>query len=139
MLIHSPWLDVKELGAQGPSSILFTMLSTSLSTSTGPVVRIWKQLGGDLSLQASTIRNTDSGNFPGGPVAKTLSYQCRWPGFDPWSGNSIPHAATKSQCSQVNKYIYFFKKKRNTDSVPGTAITMTNYIQVMALKEEPQT
>ena len=118
MLIHSPWLDVKELGAQGPSSILFTispppqgcftMLSTSLSTSTGPVVRIWKQLGGDLSLQASTIRNTDSGNFPGGPVAKTLSYQCRWPGFNPWSGNSILHAATKSQCSQVNKYIYFF-------------------------------
>ena len=24
------------------------------------------------------------GNFPGGPVAKTLSFQCRGPGFDPW-------------------------------------------------------
>ena len=29
MLTHSPWLDIKELGAQGPSSILFIMLSTS--------------------------------------------------------------------------------------------------------------
>ena len=26
-------------------------------------------------------------DFPGGPVAKTLSSQCRWLGFDPWSGN----------------------------------------------------
>ena len=24
------------------------------------------------------------GDFPGGPVAKTLSFQCRGPGFDPW-------------------------------------------------------
>ena len=27
------------------------------------------------------------GDFPGGPVAKSLCSQCRWPGFDPWSGN----------------------------------------------------
>ena len=25
-------------------------------------------------------------DFPGGPVAKTLSSQCRGPRFDPWSG-----------------------------------------------------
>ena len=25
-------------------------------------------------------------DFPGGPVAKTLSTQCREPGFNPWSG-----------------------------------------------------
>ena len=25
--------------------------------------------------------------FPGGPVAKTLSSQCRGPRFDPWSGS----------------------------------------------------
>ena len=56
------------------------------------------------------------------PVAKTLSSQCRGPGFEPWSGNYIPHASTKSrmpllkisltatktQCSQTNKH----KKKR---------------------------
>ena len=43
------------------------------------------------------LKNTDSGDFfPGGPVAKTLHSQCREPGFDPWSGNWIPRAATKS-------------------------------------------
>ena len=26
-------------------------------------------------------------DFPGGPEANTLSYQCRGPRFDPWSGN----------------------------------------------------
>ena len=35
-------------------------------------------------------------DFPGGPVAKTLHSQCRGPRFDPWSGNWIPHAKTKS-------------------------------------------
>jgi len=29
----------------------------------------------------------DHRDFPGGPVAKNLSSQCRGPGFDPWSGN----------------------------------------------------
>ena len=29
-------------------------------------------------------------------MAKTLRSQCRGPRFDPWSGNYIPHAATKS-------------------------------------------
>uniref|UniRef100_A0A8B9YG45 Autoimmune regulator n=1 Tax=Bos mutus grunniens TaxID=30521 RepID=A0A8B9YG45_BOSMU len=28
-----------------------------------------------------------SWGFPGGPVAKTLCSQCRWPEFDPWSGD----------------------------------------------------
>ena len=35
-------------------------------------------------------------DFPGGPVAKTLHSQCMGPGFNIWSGNQIPHAATKS-------------------------------------------
>ena len=33
-------------------------------------------------------------DFPGGPVAKTP--QSRGPGFNHWSGNYIPHAATKN-------------------------------------------
>ena len=37
-----------------------------------------------------------SGDFPGGPVAKTLSSQLKGHRFDPWSRNSIPHAATKT-------------------------------------------
>ena len=26
-------------------------------------------------------------DFPGSPMAKTLHFQCRGPGFNPWSGN----------------------------------------------------
>ena len=33
--------------------------------------------------------------FPGGPLAKTLSSQCRGPRFNPWSENEIPYATTK--------------------------------------------
>ena len=29
----------------------------------------------------------DVRDFPGGPVVKTLHFQCRGHGFDPWSGN----------------------------------------------------
>ena len=36
-----------------------------------------------------------TGGLPGGPVAKTLRSHCSRPGFDPWSGNKIPHAAIK--------------------------------------------
>ena len=43
-------------------------------------------------------------DFPGGPVAKTLSSQWRGPKFNPWSGSKISHAATKTWCSQINKY-----------------------------------
>ena len=39
-----------------------------------------------------------------------LRSQCRGPGFDPWSGNEVLHAATKTQCSQVNKYLAITKK-----------------------------
>ena len=40
-------------------------------------------------------RNTCDKDFPGGPVAKTPCSQCRGPGFEPCSGNEIPHTATK--------------------------------------------
>ena len=41
-------------------------------------------------------KNLYPGTLPGGPVAKTPGSQCRGPGFQPWSGNQIPHAAAKS-------------------------------------------
>ena len=31
------------------------------------------------------IKIIPSQDFPGGPVVKTLSFQCRGPGFNPWS------------------------------------------------------
>ena len=57
-------------------------------------------------------------------MAKTLLSQCRGPRFDPWSGNWIPyaatkssdaylkilHAATKTWCSKINEYICIYLK-----------------------------
>lgn len=35
------------------------------------------------------------GDFPGGAVANIPCFQCKGPGFSPWSGHLIPHPATK--------------------------------------------
>ena len=32
------------------------------------------------------------GEFPGGPVVRTLHFHCRGLGFDPWLGTKIPKA-----------------------------------------------
>ena len=37
------------------------------------------------------------GDFPGGPVVKTLHFQCSGRGVDPWSGAEIPHAMLSGQ------------------------------------------
>ena len=42
-----------------------------------------------------TSKFTTWQDFLGGPVAETPCCRRRGPGFDPWSGNWIPHAATK--------------------------------------------
>ena len=55
------------------------------------------------SINYSNLLKVRNGDFSGGPVAKTLCCQWRGHGFDPWSGNYIPHAATKTQCSQKKK------------------------------------
>ena len=51
------------------------------------------------SVQRLGCQETAKTNFwwrlPGGPVVRTLSSQCRGPGFDPWWGNKVPHAPTK--------------------------------------------
>ena len=44
----------------------------------------------------SILEPRKSRGFTGSPVTKTPCSQCRGPGFKPWSGNEIPHAATKS-------------------------------------------
>ena len=45
----------------------------------------------------------DGEGFHGGSVVKTLCSQSRGPGFDPWLGNQIPHAATKKISCAVTK------------------------------------
>ena len=42
-------------------------------------------------------------DFHGGLVGKVPCSQRRGPRFDPWSGTLIPHAAMKTQRSQINK------------------------------------
>ena len=62
-------------------------------------------------------------DFPGGPVAKTLHSQYRGPGFDLWSGNYIRNAATKTQCSQINKIYSFYK---SIETVIKMAVYLSN-------------
>ena len=44
-------------------------------------------------------------------MAKTPHSQRRGHGFDPWSGNYIPHAATKTWHSQNKENYYYFIKR----------------------------
>ena len=44
-------------------------------------------------------------------VAKTLGSQCKGPGFNPWSGNQIPHAATKSSHAALKKRSHMLQRR----------------------------
>ena len=52
-------------------------------------------------------------NLTGGPAAKTPLSQRKGRKSDPWSGNQILHAATKTQCGQINKFFFLIKKEKN--------------------------
>ena len=43
-------------------------------------------------------------DFPGGPAVKTLHFQCRGCGFNPW-GTKIPHVTRHSQKTKQNKML----------------------------------
>ena len=63
------------------------------------------------------ILNHYTGDFPGGPLVKIPRSQCRGPGLIPGQGTrslmpqlkiphvatTIPRAATKTRCRQINK------------------------------------
>ena len=40
-----------------------------------------------ISLICEIFKNDTNGEFPGGPVVRTLRFHCGGPGFDPWSKN----------------------------------------------------
>ena len=42
------------------------------------------------------------GDFPGGPMVRTLHFHCRGHGLDPWSGIKTPHAL---RCGKKKKSI----------------------------------
>ena len=47
------------------------------------------------------------GDFPGGPVVKTLSLQCKGCGFDPWLGNKDPAYCLVWQKKKKKGYLKF--------------------------------
>ena len=49
----------------------------------------------------------------------TLYSHCRRLGFNPWSGNYIPNATTKTWQSQINKLNKFKKKERIDEEKRG--------------------
>ena len=67
-----------------------------------------------------------SEDFPGGPEAKSLCYQCRGPKFDPWSGNQIPGLipgqGTQIPVPQLRPNAVKKKKKKKLQSRSSTSI-----------------
>ena len=50
-----------------------------------------------LGFSQTAFQKWKSMDFPGGPVVKTLSFQCRGTGSIPGPGTQIPHAMQHSQ------------------------------------------
>ena len=63
----------------------------------------WEKDLQNISFPKCLLNKKSLGIFPGGSVAKTLHSQGRGPGSDPWSGNYIPHATTKSSNAATGK------------------------------------
>jgi len=61
-----------------------------------------QRVGYDLRTE-QLLKIVSQGDFPGGPVAKTLCSQSTGPGFNPWLGNHIPHATAKDPAYQKVK------------------------------------
>ena len=78
-----------------PSATALPEASVSLSSQA-------RDLSLEVWVEAPDGKSPPIRGFPGGPVAKTPCSQCRGPGLDPWPGNQIPSATTKTQHSQIN-------------------------------------
>ena len=55
------------------------------------------------------------------------------PRFDPWSGTEIPHAATKTQCSQIKQNKMYLKKKKRKKKIKKRSKNYKKYMK-FALK-----
>ena len=67
-------------------------------------------------------------------MAKTPRSQCRGLGFDPWSGNWVPHAIIKP--CQINKQIKYFRNKQKTDKDACFFLPICIGIPAFWIKEE---
>ena len=63
--------------------IIYLTSSLLMAVSRG----IWLQVSKSDSAGLHKEKYWPLWDFPGGPVVKTLCFQCRGHGFDPWSGN----------------------------------------------------
>ena len=73
------FLVVQWLRLQAPNAGGLALISGQRTRSCMPQLRL-----GTAKSSTQSYKNTCQ-DFPGGPVAKTPSSQCRGPGFDPWS------------------------------------------------------
>ena len=86
-------------------------------------------------LSLKEIKRVQIRNFPGITVAKTLSSQCKAPGFHLWSGNLIPHATNKIWCSQINKILSIDLKKQRERACTNTGVTMFGDWKILYYKD----
>ena len=56
-----------------------------------------------LGFSQTAFQKWKSMDFPGGPVVKTLSFQCRGIGLIPGPGTKIPHAVQDSKKKKKKK------------------------------------
>ena len=71
-------------------------------THSAPFLNKWHQsIHVSYQFSLMILKLSLSWNFPGGSLTKTLCSQCRESGVQSWSGNYIPHVATKSWYRQV--------------------------------------
>ena len=75
---------------KGAGEELLIFLESVMATSSGTErFPEWQYLEHRLKVfgSARAIKGRDEGDFPIGPMVKTLRFHCREHGFDPWLGN----------------------------------------------------
>ena len=60
---------------------------TQVSCTAGRFFTIWAVREAFIAVTKTRIKNGSTGDFCGGPVGKTVHFQCWGPGFEPWLGN----------------------------------------------------
>ena len=85
-LSNHPWRDVWVL-----PSLRQSVSKADINSCIRVLCELGKYLGvellGHMTCMFNFIRSCQTGDFPGGPVGKTLCSQCRGPRFDTWSRN----------------------------------------------------
>ena len=62
------------------------------------------------------IRMKDLGNFPGSPVVKTLSFQCKGQGFNPWLANQDPTCCSVAKAKKKKKKTWVLGQMKKSEA-----------------------